>query len=318
METNVSHRLSGCKILITGASGFLGSHLARKIHGLGADVYGTSRTYRRTSPFVNRWAQLDLLDRDALQDFIDRVKPDVLFHLAGHATAAPDRNLVLPTFQSLLLSTVNLLMAIRNGNCGRVVLIGSLTEPLPAREEVLAGSPYAAAIFSSSLYGRMFHGLYGVPVVIARPFMVYGPGQDPRKLIPYVTTSFLDKKAPRLSNGALEADWIYIDDVIQGLIAMVDTPGLEGTTFDLGSGTLTSVRNIVHHLIALTGTQIVPMFGALPDRPKEQVRIAKLEQAALRLDWKPTVSLVQGLQHTVAWIRQQRTELAQVVGTTVS
>jgi nucleoside-diphosphate-sugar epimerase len=136
--------------------------------------------------------------------------------------------------------------------------------------------------------------------------MTYGPGQDPRKIIPYVTTSLLEDKAPRLSNGALEADWIYIDDVIDGIIAMVDTPDLEGATMDLGSGHLTSVRSIVDHLLSLTGVDIEPLFGTLPDRPKEQVRIADIGQTALRLKWKPTVSLVQGLHQTVTWFKQQR------------
>jgi nucleoside-diphosphate-sugar epimerase len=154
----------------------------------------------------------------------------------------------------------------------------------------------------------MFHALYESPVVIARPFMTYGPGQDPRKIIPYVTTSLLEGKAPRLSNGALEADFVYIDDVIDGLVAMVDAPELEGITMDLGSGYLTSVRSIVEHLLSLTGVDIEPMFGTLPDRPKEQVRIANIRQTALCLNWKPTVSLVQGLQQTVAWFKLQRTK----------
>jgi nucleoside-diphosphate-sugar epimerase len=113
----------------------------------------------------------------------------------------------------------------------------------------------------------------------------------------------------------LEADWIYIDDVIDGLVAIIDTPNLEGKTIDLGSGQLASVRNIVEHLIALTGAEIEPLFGTLPDRPKEQVRIANIRQTALHLNWKPTVSLIQGLQQTVAWFRQQRAEAASAVCT---
>ena len=313
METNLMKRFSGRKILITGATGFLGSHLINRFRDCGAEIHGTSRFKRLNSSLGVHWNQLDLLDLGSIRGLIARLRPDVIFHFAGQATAAPDLQLVLPSLESLLISTVNLLIAASDARCGRLVLLGSLTEPLGGHNEPVPGSPYAAAKYASSLYGRMFQALYGVPVVIARPFMTYGPGQDSKKLIPYVVTSLLDEKPPRLSNGELQADWIYIDDVIEGLLAIADVPGLEGETIDLGSGELTSVRSIVNHLVALTGTHVEPLFGALPDRPKEQVRVADTEHTFSRLGWKPTISLSQGLQETVAWLRQQRIASSKLV-----
>ena len=124
--------------------------------------------------------------------------------------------------------------------------------------------------------------------------------------------SLLEGKAPRLSNAALEADWIYIDDVIEGFLAVADTPNLEGATIDLGSGSLRSVSWVVKQLQALIDPNVEPLFGALPDRPKEQVRVANTAQTALRLGWKPAISLQHGLQLTVDWYRQHMREPSEV------
>ena len=88
-------------------------------------------------------------------------------------------------------------------------------------------SPYAAAKWAASGYGRMFHELYGAPVVILRPFMTYGPGQAPSKLIPAVTLSLLRGERPKLSSGKARADWVYIGDVIEGFIAAAPHPELK-------------------------------------------------------------------------------------------
>jgi UDP-glucose 4-epimerase len=186
----------------------------------------------------------------------------------------------------------------------RVILVGSLTEPVPSDTEPTPGSPYAAAKWASSAYGRMFHKLYGLPVVICRTFMTYGPGQDIDKLIPYVTLSLLREQTPKLSSGRWEADWIYVDDVTDGLVAAARVPAVPGVTIDLGSGTLASIRTIVQHLIELTGSQTTPLFGALPDRPMEQVCMADVSHANAALGWTPTVPLIEGLRRTVDWFGQ--------------
>jgi UDP-glucose 4-epimerase len=233
-----------------------------------------------------------------------QTKPDVIFHLAGLVTAASGLELVLPTLHSLFVSTVNILTVAAEAGCSRVVLAASLTEPIPDHIEATPGSPYAAAKWASSAYGRMFCKLYGLPVVIVRPFMTYGPGQDVRKLIPYVTLSLLRGQTPKLSSGNWDADWIYVDDVINGLLAAAQVPAIPKSTIDLGSGTLVSIRMIVQHLVNLTGARTAPLFGALADRPLEQVRMADLTYASKTLGWRPSVPLLEGLERTVDWCRR--------------
>ena len=214
---------------------------------------------------------------------------------------------MLPTLHSNFLSTVNLLTACTEVGCDRVVLAGSLEEPDLDRDTISLSSPYAAAKWASSAYAGMFHELYQTPVVIAKIFMVYGAEQNLRFLIPYVISSLLSGESPQVSSGKRPVDWIYIDDLMSGLLAIASAPAIEGQTIDLGSGTLTTVREVVERLGNWIDRQIQPAFGAIPDRPMERVRVADTTNAYAKLGWKAATSLEEGLKLTVDWYRNRLT-----------
>jgi len=121
--------------------------------------------------------------------------------------------------------------------------------------------------------------------------------------IPFVTLSLLEGVSPRLSSGRVRGDWIYIDDVVDAFLTAVATPGIEGQTFDLGTGNLTSQRELVEKLLAVLGSRVVPQFGAIPDRPHEQEIAADTAPALERLGWRATTSLEDGLRRTAAWYK---------------
>lgn len=297
--------LSDVKVLITGASGFLGTHLIQRLCPIGGEVHATSRTQRPNVKGGPLWWQTDLEDLGAVRSLLANVKPDIIFHMSGLASAIQTVEFVLPTFHSLLTSTVNLLTVATEVGCQRVVLAGSLNEPQSEDPEMVPSSPYAAAKWASSAYGRMFHALYETPLVIVRTFMTYGPGQDFRKLIPSVVLSLLKGESPKLSSGQWSADWIYIDDVIDGFLAAAQMPQIEGATLDLGSGTLVTVRELVEKVARYVGSSTQPLFGALPDRVLEPARKAEVMMTFEKLGWKPKVPLESGLQQTVEWYRAQ-------------
>jgi len=298
-------------ILVTGASGFIGRHLTPELIAHGATVHAVARTPRPEAIAATQWWFGDLGDAVFTQQLFAAIKPTWVFHLASHVTGARDAALVGPTLHSNLLTTVHVLQAALDHGCQRVVLIGSMEEPVAV--DTIPSSPYAAAKWASSNYGRMFHALYGLPVVIARIFMTYGPDQpDQHKLIPYVTCSLLQGNVPRLGSGTRLVDWIYIDDVMRGLIAIASTPGIEGNTVDLGSGTLVSIQAVVDQLAQLIGADVQPQFGVLTDRALEQSRCADTAKSWQQVQWQPQMLLTHGLVRTVAWYRAELRRAQQI------
>jgi len=297
--------LRSARALVTGAAGFLGSHLCRRLLAEGAEVHATSRSARESAPHL-RWWQSDLAREGSASALLREIRPDFVFHLSGQVSAAPSAALVLPAFESLVGSTVNLLAACAEIGCRRLVVTGSLTEPRSELGDTVPSSPYAAAKWASSAYARMFHKLYGTPVVILRPFMAYGPNQHPDKLVPHVILSLLRGSAPDLASGRWSADWIYVDDVIDGFVLATARPGIDGMDLDLGSGVLTSIRNLVGKLVEKIDPAARPCFGAVPDRPGEQVRSADVDAAKTHLGFVARTSLDEGLDRTIAWYREDR------------
>lgn len=298
--------LAGARVLITGARGFIGGNLCQRLHGLGALTHAV---VRQGSPVVptTSVSTVDLADASATRELVARIKPDYIVHLASHVVGGRDLVNVEPSVRDTLQSTINLLTAATEFSCKRIVLAGSLEEPDEGDlQSTVPSSPYAASKLSARLFARMFHSLYKTPVVTTRIFMVYGPGQrDLRKLVPYVAVSLLSGKSPKLSSGVRPVDWVYIDDVSEGLVRCLTAPGLEGKTVDLGSGQLTPVRDVAHQLSKLVGSDVQPLMGQLPDRPMEQVRTAHINRTAELLGFAPSTSLEDGLKRTVDWYARE-------------
>lgn len=305
-------QFTGKKILITGATGFIGQHLSKRLLKFGAVVHGTSR-YQHYNGFGLKdmyWWQGTFQDQSSARRILRECRPDYIFHLAGDVTAANDLKHVLSTYNSLLTSTINLLTEAVNLGCEKIVIAGSSTEP--EDPDSTPASPYAAAKLATVTYGSLFQELYQLPVVLIRPFMGYGPLQPKSKLIPHVITSVFNGQAPKLSSGTWEVDWIYIDDLIDGILAATVHPEIVRTPVDLGTGKLTSVREVVNKIIQIFDTDIEPEFGALPDRFSEKSRIADVDGTYRLIHWKPKISLEKGLKKTIEWFRENEKILKPV------
>ncbi|MGH2454200.1 MAG: NAD-dependent epimerase/dehydratase family protein [bacterium] len=319
----MSAHVAGSRVLVTGAGGFIGTHLCARLGEQGREVHAVSRQEREPQALKEKgpqdgtvqWRRADLTDAAAVRSTLAAIKPDLIVHLASHVAGSRGLDLILPTFRANLLTTVNLLTAAAEVGCGRILLAGSMEEPGGDDPEAVPASPYAAAKWAARGYARMFHSLYQLPVVLLRIFMVYGPGQrDTTKLVPHVILSLLRGEGPRLGSGRREVDWIYVDDVIDALLAATRAPGIEGRTIDIGSGRLRSIRAVVEELVRLTGASVEPLFGAIPDRPREPERIADAAGTAAVLGWTSATSLEEGLERTVAWYRAHLPEAAALPG----
>lgn len=305
------------KVLVTGARGFVGSHLCESLLRDGAELHAVSQSgpiqevgkhlsFAGAGRHEAVWWCADLSDPQVTQRLLVEIRPDVVFHLAGLVTGSRDREKVLPAVRDNFLSTVNLLNSASGTGVRRLVLAGSIEVPGPGDADIVPCSPYAASKQACLSYARMYHALYGTPVVVARMSMVYGPRQwDTSKLVPYVIGSLLNGERPKLSSGRRMIDWVYVCDVVAGLRAMAQTPGIEGRSIDLGSGKLTSIRDLVQELTSAMHSTIEPEYGAVSDRPMEPERAADVAETARLIGWSPATGLSEGLRQTVAWYRNQ-------------
>jgi len=305
MEHTTVAPIAGTRVLVTGASGFIGTHLCHQLSICGAHVHAVSRVLHSDIEHVHWW-QADLNDVSAVRQVLRAVQPEVVFHLASRVVGVRELQVVLPTFYDNLASTVHVLTASAEIECRRIVLASSSEEPQAFNDTIFPCSPYAATKWASTMYGRMFYHLFHAPVVMPRVFMTYGPNQkDMQKLVPFVIGQLVRGEAPKLTSGRRLADWIYIDDVVEGLMRAAFTPGIEGCTFDLGTGSLTSVRQVVEQIVKLVGNTAEPVFDVLPDRPFEQERPADTSFLASRLQYQPQTTLKKGLENTISWYRNQ-------------
>lgn len=297
------------RVLVTGGSGFIGRHLLTRLHGEGREVVAISRRHPEDLDLSVEWRTGDLAETDFVKDLFEAFRPNVVFHLASHVTGSRSRDVVLPTLRSNLVSAVHVLTMSEKHDVGRVVLAGSLEEPDSSESNPIPCSPYAASKWAASAYGRMFHRLYDLSVTVARIFMVYGPGpQDQNKLVPYTIRSCIDGRSPEIASGGRPVDWIFVEDVVEGLLRVARSPGLGGDTVDLGSGTLVTIREVVEEITRLCDVDVEPAFDEAGGRAFERVDRANVERTKRLLDWAPSVSLREGLGRTIEWFEDRRGE----------
>jgi UDP-glucose 4-epimerase len=291
------------RALVTGASGFIGGRLCQRLLSEGAEVHAISR--RPQTDEAVHWWQGDLGDADSVASTLERIRPEVVYHLAGYVSGSRAIEAVLPSLRDNLVSAVNVLVAATRVGSS-VVLAGSQEEPEPSAEDPVPASPYAAAKLAVGSFARLLHALYGLQVVNLRIFMVYGPGQHDRaKLVPYVITSLLQGEQPKLSSGTRPVDWVYVDDVVDAFVAAPSREELAGESVDVGTGELVTIRAIVERIVETVGAGVEPDFGALPERPLEIVRAADAERTKDLLGWQPRTPLAEGLRATVDWYRTE-------------
>jgi UDP-glucose 4-epimerase len=294
------------RALVTGASGFIGANLCRRLLDLGFTVHGISRG-EQSAPDV-LWHRADATDHVAVRQLMLEVSPDVVYHLASRVTGSSELADVRAILDANLGSAVAVLEAAAEAGCPRVVVAGSDKEL--GVDGGAPNSPYAAAKLAATGYARMFHQAFGLSIVNLRIFMVYGPGhQETKKLVPHAISSLLAGIAPELTGGVRRFDWIYVDDVVDALIAAAETTaGDDGAPIDVGSGRLMSIREFVQQITDAIGTDVAPRFGALPERQLEPGYPAELARARELLAWEPRTPIEAGIAATVAWYESRMRE----------
>ncbi|MCU0490989.1 MAG: NAD-dependent epimerase/dehydratase family protein [Chloroflexaceae bacterium] len=302
----------GKRVLVTGASGFIGAHLCAALLRAGAEVHGLTRRSRVPVAGMHWW-HVDCCDLEQLRGLYADLRPQIVYHLAGFSTGTRALEAVMPSLQQNLISSIHLMLVATELGCERLVLPGSLEAP--QENNAIPSSPYAAAKGAMRDYAAMFHTLYKTPLVLARLFMVYGPAEHHlHKLVPYVCLALQRGEAPRINSGARAVDWIFVEDAINGLLALGLTPRLEGRSVDIGTGQMTTVREVVERLVNIARASVEPQFGNVSNRSMEQERVANVAETAALTGWRASVALDEGLRRSYEWYARMGTKTEREVG----
>ncbi len=311
----------GRQVLVTGAGGFIGSHLVESLARSGAQVRAFVRYNSRgdlgllslAPPELRANIDViagDLRDLPALMAASRDV--EIVFHL-GALIAIP-YSYVHPAevVESNVLGTLNILLAGRENGVRRIVHTSTsevygtaLRVPIDESHPLQGQSPYSASKIGADKLVESFYCAYDLPAVTVRPFNTYGPRQSARAVIPAIITQALTQDVIHLGNLDARRDFTYVADTVDGFLAAAQTPGVEGETFNLGFGSEIRVGDLAAEILSLLDVQkeieVTPM-RLRPGKSEVQRLISDNSRARARLGWTPRVSLRQGLAETIEWI----------------
>jgi nucleoside-diphosphate-sugar epimerase len=294
-------------VLVTGASGYLGTALVRRLQHAGLLVHATSRTPRASSG-TEIWWEVDLTDEGATGRMISAVKPVVIWHLAGLAVGSAHARLVVPMFQANTLGTVHVLSAAQATGVRTIVLAGSLQQVWETNE---GPTPYSASKAAAERAARLYSELYEMSIVLLRIGMVYGPGERNKEmLVPYVINSLLRGEHPTVTDPSRSADWVFIDDVVDALVAASHYRERSSLDVEIGSGVAIPVGDVVRTLYRLLGFEWTSSNCDFESARDRHVRGADVGGATDRIGWRPRTQLEVGLQRTVEWWKNRATVYA--------
>lgn len=307
-------------VLVTGAGGFIGSRLVQRLVEQGARVRAFVR-YNSRADFgllkqlpAHTLAQLEIIAgdlRDAHALALAAEGVELVFHLGAlisipYSYLHPDE-----VVESNILGTLNVLQACRTHGCRLVhtstseVYGSALTVPITEAHPLQGQSPYSASKIGADKLVESFYRAYGVQALTVRPFNTYGPGQSARAVIPTIITQALTQDVINLGNLEAKRDFTYLDDTVDGFIKAAEAEGVQGETFNLGTGTEISIGELAQQVVELVGRPVQIAVDAERLRP-EASEVTRLlsdnSKAKQLLGWQPQTTLSDGLAKTIAWI----------------
>lgn len=312
------------KALVTGASGFIGSHLTELLIQEGYEVrafvhYNSRGDLGWLEDIVGSESveiiRGDIRDYDIVSTAVRHV--DVVFHLAAlvgipFSYLSPDAN-----FETNLRGSMNVFQAAKQNKTQRVIhtstseIYGTAQYvPIDEKHPVNPQSPYAASKASADHFALAFCRSFDLPVTIVRPFNTYGPRQSPRAVIPTIITQLLRKDCKEIKLGSLRPtrDLMYVKDTARGFLAASINEEAIGEVVNLGTGQETSIGELAEKVFMIMGKQIsvkVDEKRVRPEKSEVYRLLCDATKAKELLGWEAKVSLSDGLQETIDWFRKR-------------
>lgn len=323
MDTTDNTFWAGKTALVTGAGGFIGSHLVERLVGEGAAVRAfvryTSRgdhgLLQQLPPETRAEIDVvagDLRDPQAVQQAAAGV--DVVFHLGAIISIPYSYLHPYETAETNFMGTLNVLQACREHETPRLVHTSTsevygtaLTVPMDEGHPLQGQSPYSASKIGADKLVESFYRSYDLPAVTVRPFNTYGPRQSARAVIPTIITQALTQETVQLGNLEACRDFTYVADTVDGFLCAAQAEDAAGGVFNLGVGHDVSIGELAEEIIGHVGRPVDVVTDSERLRP-EKSEVMRLHsdntRAADILGWRPRHTLAQGLEKTIDWIRR--------------
>ena len=317
----MSNGWQGKRILVTGAGGFIATHLVEELVRLGGRVRALVRYNSRGDPGLLKLVPKDVIDaielipgdlRDlaTVQSAMQGVS--LVYHLGALISIPYSYIHPVEVVETNVMGTVNVLQAGRDAGVERIVHTSSsevygtaLRVPIDEDHPLQGQSPYSASKIGADKLAESYYRAFDLPVVTLRPFNTYGPRQSARAIVPTIVSQVLTSNVIRLGNLQARRDLTYISDTVSGFIKCGETANIEGQTINLGAGEEVTVGELVSKIVAITGKQVdiqIEESRLRPEKSEVQRLLSDNRLARQRLGWMPAVSLEQGLRETIDWI----------------
>lgn len=305
--------LAGARVLVTGASGFIGTRLCHALQERGAKVIAFVLGEPSRNPPNGEVHTIDMRDAIAVRGAILRVAPTYVVHLAALKLTGAQPQDFRASYEANLFATLDLAKAIIEcGGCRRFAYLSSAEEygrgPVPfdlaAREAPLTA--YGLSKLAATQLLQALAATEDLPIAVLRATVVYGPGQRSNMFVPSLIRSLLVKKRFPMTDGNQMRDLVYVDDVIDGILRALVMSGRHDEAMHISSGAAVSIRDVALLTARLIGenAEVLIEFGALRHRPGEAIEYwASNEETHTVLGWSPLVSLEDGLQRTIEHLR---------------
>jgi UDP-glucose 4-epimerase len=311
--------LAGARVLVTGATGFIGSHLCRRLLDDGAHVHALTSTVSSIYPVrlvdIRDRIHLhggNLNDSGGMASVVERADPQIVFHLGAYTHVGKSWDRVDECLQTNIHGSVNLLQVLARSNYERFVytstseVYGDVAVPFQEDAAVDPVSPYAVSKYAGERFCRMLQRGRSWPIVVVRPFNAYGPAQSPDRIVPEIIVKALRGERLAMTEGRQTREFNYVEDLVDGFVRAATVPGVEGDVFNIGGGEEISMRDLAKTILELMGDPITPEFGALPNRPAEVWSMrSDVTKARDRLGLRPARPLREGLERTISWYRRE-------------
>lgn len=303
------------KVLISGATGFIGSHLTRRLVKEGHNVAIIKRKNSNIWRIKNLLPKvvsydIKLQDTDGVIKAVADFKPTIIFHLATHYAVEHKQEEISSIIATNVLGTTNLLETAKEVGVELFVNTSSCFVYEQNEEKVREDANlkplnlYALTKIQAEQACTFYAEKYGLKAVTFRLFPPYGPSDHEKRLIPYVIRSFYHREPLRLTSGIQKWDFTYVDDIVDAYMKLLSAPNLHNghDIFNIGAGKAASIREVVVHVKKTMGLTYEPEWGAIPHRKNEVWFIrADISKAKTFLNWQPQKTLKEGIASTVKW-----------------